>query len=165
MTCFLSTSAFLVAFLFVRFNFVQNTTICETICDNGECKNRSCVCLEGYVTFKNLNCSYKLKDMQTALYLSVFLGGFGIDWFYLARGNLKYIIFGLIKCLVNVFCVLLFIKIVWLSFYEKKNIKFLVISRIILVAVEPFNILWWLNDFIKIAIGNFKDGNNIELRN
>jgi hypothetical protein len=71
-------------------------------CNNGVCKNTTCVCNEGYLTYNNENCNYKQKKKVVAFLLSLLLGSSGADWFYLASGSTTYIIVGVIKLLTGV---------------------------------------------------------------
>jgi len=41
------------------------------------------------------------RQFLTTLLLSIFLGAFGVDWFYLSLGNNTYIILGVLKFLLN----------------------------------------------------------------
>ena len=57
---------------------------------NGVCSsNHTCQCSEGFVTRGDSVCGYEQKSKVTAFLLSLFLGNFGADWFYLARGKFK----------------------------------------------------------------------------
>ena len=71
---------------------------------NGNCFEGHCVCKEDYGTViipgqKIHHCQEKKKDQLVAWLLSFFLGFFGADWFYLARGNGNYIAAGVFKLL------------------------------------------------------------------
>lgn len=70
-------------------------------CNNGKCNTNICVCLTGYVTFKNDTCNYKQKEKLTTFLLSFIVGGLGVDWFYLAEGNSGYIAAGVFKLLTG----------------------------------------------------------------
>jgi hypothetical protein len=72
----------------------------DPICKNGQCQDYVCVCNPGWITWKNGDeCSYKQKTKLEALLLSLFVGGLGVDWFILARGNAGYIVAGVFKLL------------------------------------------------------------------
>ena len=71
-------------------------------CNNGACKNKTCACFSGYITFKqNQTCEYKQKNKLVSFLLSFFVGGIGVDWFYLAEGNGGYIAAGVFKLLTG----------------------------------------------------------------
>ena len=60
----------------------------DTECNHGICNDRNlCECTTGYVNFDGRACSYEQKSKLKTFLLSVFLGNFGADWFYLATGN------------------------------------------------------------------------------
>jgi TM2 domain-containing membrane protein YozV len=64
---------------------------------NGQCVLNQCVCSKGWIIVDQSGCTYQLKSKLTAFLLSFFVGTFGVDWFYLSRGNPAYIIAGIIK--------------------------------------------------------------------
>lgn len=78
-------------------------------CNHGKCvrekdifdnyKNSShCDCDSKYVDYDEEMCNYELKEKLTAFLLSFFIGIWGSDWFYLARGcSGKYICLGILK--------------------------------------------------------------------
>ena len=54
-----------------------------------------------YLTVKSA-CDYYVQKYQLAAFLlSLFLGMFGADWFYLARGDENYIVHGIFKLLMT----------------------------------------------------------------
>ena len=54
-----------------------------------------------YLTVKSA-CDYYVQKYQLAAFLlSLFLGMFGADWFYLARGDENYIVLGIFKLLMT----------------------------------------------------------------
>lgn len=70
----------------------------------GTCKEYTdtlsvCVCKDGFTNKNDDPCTYKQKDKVAAFLLSLFLGEFGADWFYLARGDDGYIVAGVFKLL------------------------------------------------------------------
>lgn len=75
-------------------------------CNHGTCRQRShqtptwqCECNEPYTSADDEICNYKQKNKLTAFLLSIFVGWFGADWFYLARGHAAYIVAGIFKLL------------------------------------------------------------------
>ena len=60
----------------------------------------TCKCDDGYVTVDDaIPCDYKQKKFLVALIISIFLGAFGVDWFYLSAGSGVYIFAGVMKLL------------------------------------------------------------------
>lgn len=71
---------------------------------NGRCdySKSTCQCSSGYASrIVNEPCAYELKSRITAGCLSFFLGGLGVDWFYLSQGNGGYIAAGVFKLLTG----------------------------------------------------------------
>ena len=66
-----------------------------------ECLLNQCTCRKGWIEYPDEQtfCSYQLKTKLTAFLLSLFLGFFGVDWFYLSLANPFYIIAGICKLL------------------------------------------------------------------
>ena len=151
-------------------------------CGNGVCTAPTsshpdylvCKCDEGYTSIVT-PCDYVQKRQNTAFCLSIGLGGFGADWFYLANGSSLYVGIGVLKMLLFltavagfVTCIVIFFKTVWAqgSFHfsgwasvRHKRIIGLVISVVFLVAA----LTWWLVDWIRVLTGQFHDGNGHEL--
>ncbi|KAH3759535.1 hypothetical protein Pelo_8621 [Pelomyxa schiedti] len=76
--------------------------------ERGYCNGYYCVCNEPYITLSadddnriadSTACNYEGKSKLTAFLLSFFVGSFGADWFYLARGSGGYIAAGVFKLL------------------------------------------------------------------
>jgi|TARA_B110000008_G_scaffold206152_1_gene204773 hypothetical protein len=76
--------------------------------DNEKSAKGTCQCLEPYMhameqtgSKKNVKqpCEYRALSKKTAFFLSIFLGFFGADWFYLSRGcaNSGYVCLGIFK--------------------------------------------------------------------
>lgn len=57
-----------------------------------------CKCDNAYID-RNGVCNYRQKLLASSFLYSFFLGGFGGDYFYLARGSSKYIVLGVFKAL------------------------------------------------------------------
>lgn len=167
----------------------------ETIqCNFGECKNETCMCLNGYVHYEGTVCIYKQREKLTAFLLSFFIGNIGSDWFYLAQGNsgkkicvfldmdliflhlssnLGYAAAGVFKLLTGMFFLfgscLLCCAGLFSSFREKASSKTfgMICGGIIValcVACSFANAIWWFVDWIRILSGGFKDGNGISLK-
>ncbi len=69
-------------------------------CHHGVCISNICECDNGYITWKDSEvCSYEQYAQLGAFLLSFFLGGLGVDWFVLAKGNAGYIVAGVFKLL------------------------------------------------------------------
>ena len=92
--------------LLKRSNVVRNTINCESSLDCEEhqyCgidgKNFVCQCENGWMNYGDGKCNYKQKKQLTAFLLSFFVGGLGVDWFYLCRNNARYIVAGVFKLL------------------------------------------------------------------
>ncbi|KAH3762826.1 hypothetical protein Pelo_5329 [Pelomyxa schiedti] len=87
------------------------TDLAESECgypERGWCNGVYCVCNEPWITLDVDNndrmadstaCNYEGKSKLTAFLLSFFVGSFGADWFYLARGSGGYIAAGVFKLL------------------------------------------------------------------
>jgi len=76
-------------------------------CNNGVCTSKQyfngtvygskCVCNTGYITINDDICNYQQIIGLTALLLSIFVGGCGIDRCYMSRGNGCWICMGIVK--------------------------------------------------------------------
>ena len=71
----------------------------STECNNGYCIDGVCKCDQGWIDKDGQACSYEQKSKLAAFLLSILLGTFGADWFYLARGDGGYIAAGVFKLL------------------------------------------------------------------
>ena len=88
-------------------------SLCSTDndCGNGACRKVSsavnakpeatCVCRKPYIDQGEYKCSYAAKSKLVAFLLSMFLGGLGVDWFYLSAGNGGYIVGGVFKLITG----------------------------------------------------------------
>jgi len=56
-----------------------------------------CICTKPYISTINSKCSYTGKSKLAAFLLSFFVGGLGVDWFYLSTGDAGYIAAGIFK--------------------------------------------------------------------
>lgn len=73
------------------------TGICK---EDGQSNEYYCQCDDGWIDDSDGNiCAYEQKSELVAFLVSFFVGEFGVDWFYLARGNANYIVAGVFKIL------------------------------------------------------------------
>lgn len=126
-----------------------------------------CECYQGWITLdRNANrstyCAYKQRLKKTAFFLSLFFGGFGVDWFYLSRGTLGYIIAGILKLLFACICCG-----GWPSTYFVHKIQS---SELLKKRVHSVNICftlvifaWWIVDWARILNNRFTDGLGVAL--
>lgn len=109
-TMFISRALLVCLFLTVTasaLNYELHAGPCEGSdqCFQGTCTPYNattsfCVCDRSYITKDGDNvCSYHQKSELVAFLLSLFVGGVGADWFYLAEGNGVYIFAGVAKLL------------------------------------------------------------------
>ena len=96
------------------------------------------------------------RSKLVAFLISLLLGGFGIDWFYLSLGNVIYIIVGIIKLLLisssGLCCCVVsydFCKI------REKFDKFMGPLRCVF-GMALF--VWWVVDWVRIFLDSFEDG-------
>jgi len=78
-----------------------NTTInpctIDTKCGAGRCIDSVCQCNPGYLSLGAKVCDYHQLSGGTALALSIILGIGGVDRIYLSRGNIVYLVLGILK--------------------------------------------------------------------
>lgn len=91
------------------------------------------------------------KDHLTAILLSVFLGGFGVDRFYL--GHIKS---GIVKLLVGFFTAILvsvfiFIAILEVRISDPTSIGLLALIGVLALAMLLPVVIWWIADIARIA--------------
>ena len=87
-------------------NLEKSNDNCSLDCGlNGFCRinenNQVCVCDKNWIDHKGETCSYEQRSKLVAFLLSFLVGGLGVDWFYLARGNVGYIVAGVFKLLTG----------------------------------------------------------------
>jgi len=132
-------------------------------CGLGYCRGYMCQCYRGYMTWYYMDaCTYQQRSKLTAFLLSFFLGIFGIDWFYLSRGNGGYIVAGILKLLISSGCLFgwPFINIGG----TKKSRTYIVSGNLINVILTSISLIWWLTDWIRILANAFHDGNGAPLQ-
>ena len=135
-------------------------------CNDGVCLiSGICKCDKGYFSYSNQNCKYEQRKKIYAFILSLFLGIFGADWFYLAVWNNIYFIVGILKLLAGIFAILFPCFICFTGCVKAdsgKIIGFLCVVLLI-IFITIGNIVWWLADVIRILVDTFKDGNGQNL--
>jgi hypothetical protein len=135
---------------------------------NKRCVNMNiCICEQGWTTYGdtveiNNSCSYKQYSKTTALLVSVYFGVLGIDWFYLSRGNSRYIVTGIFKLLIACGCVggwplLMFGR------YRLSDVM-IAIGHLVSILFSLISLIWWITDWARILANKFPDGNGIELK-
>ena len=94
-------------------SMAATVSACQTNkdCGNGDCREVSltlntspeptCVCRKPYIDQGEHKCNYAAKSKLVAFLLSWFLGGLGVDWFYLSAGNGGYIVGGIFKLITG----------------------------------------------------------------
>ncbi len=111
---------------------------------------------------QNDDSSYKQRSKTTSVLISIYFGIFGIDWFYLSRGNIRYIIVGICKLLVSCGCcsgwpILMFGT-------RRFSRSMIMIGYAISILFTLISVLWWVIDWTRMLINKFPDGNDIELK-
>ena len=111
---------------------------------------------------KNDNCPYQQRSKTAAVLISIYFGIFGVDWFYLSRGNSAYIVIGICKLLISCGCCsgwpVLTLGARQLS---STTIK---IGYILSTLFTLLSLLWWVIDWTRILANRFLDGNGLELK-
>ena len=161
--------------IFYTFIFCLNIQATLSTCENnkdcnfGRCSdNKTCECFPGYINDScNKICNYEQKETLDTILMSIFLGPFGGDWFYLSRGNGLYIFIGFIKFFISS-CALLStiysLNILKKKFFKKRyyqqtaedaEIKTnwnLIIQMIVFLTLS---ITWYSTDIIRIVKYSF----------
>ncbi len=71
----------IILFGLCKLSLAQNQKcLTDSDCNNGICRNFTCICNSGFVTFGSSTCNYQQKEKLTAFLLSFFVGSFGADW-------------------------------------------------------------------------------------
>lgn len=165
---------FTLIFIFNKYSEAAIACTNNANCNNGVCNSASvCVCNKGYADQDGQACIYKQKDKTTAFVLSLFLGPFGADWFYLASGNGAYVFGGFMKLFTGLFsvigtfllcCTFIFSRISKDSIFERVGTIIGVILIILIGVFSLTNFIWYFVDWIRILTDTFKDGNNYSLK-
>ncbi|CAF3786783.1 unnamed protein product [Rotaria sordida] len=136
---------------------------------HGQCRlnETGCDCDRGWITYDNRAdtnkyCDYQQRSKKLAFFLSLFLGFFGIDWFYLSRGHLGYIVVGLLKLLIGCGCCS-----AWSLTYFRPEIQNTESVKTKLNGVGIFfsliTFVWWIVDWARILGNKFPDGRAVGL--
>jgi uncharacterized membrane protein len=110
----------------------------------------------------NKNCSYKQRPTTTAVLISIYFGVFGVDWFYLSRGNAGYIIVGICKLFISCGCCSGW-PILTFGTRRLSNLMIL-IGYILNILFSLISLLWWVIDWTRILANKFPDGNGEALK-
>ncbi|CAF0757812.1 unnamed protein product [Rotaria sp. Silwood1] len=151
---------------------VEKGYVCniDTHCNgHGKCRlnETGCDCGRGWTTSNNRNdtneyCNYQQRSKKRAFFLSLFLGSFGIDWFYLSRANEVYIIAGLLKLLIGCGCCSAW----YLTYFrpeiqKSESVKHKIHGVSIFFSLVTF--VWWIVDWTRILRNRFPDGRGVGL--
>ncbi len=110
----------------------------------------------------NDNCLYKQRSKTTAVLISIYFGIFGVDWFYLSRGNSGYIVVGICKLLISCGCCS-----GWplLTFGTRRlSAIMIMIGYMVSILFSLMSLGWWVIDWARILANKFPDGNGCELK-
>ena len=131
--------------------------------EHGSCRESSCRCSEGYITWKDSAvCSYKQKTKLEAFLFSFFLGGVGVDWFVLSRGKGAYIAAGVFKLLMSFGCCIGIPCLIAGSIRDSKSWAAMGTAASCLFSFGAP--IWCLVDWIRVLADAFKDGNGAPLK-
>lgn len=110
----------------------------------------------------NNNCTYKQRSKTTAVLISIYFGVFGVDWFYLSRGNIGYILIGIIKLSFACGCCSGW-PLLTLGTRRLSGVM-IMIGYITSILFSLGSLIWWVIDWGRILTNKFPDGNGIELK-
>ena len=114
-------------------------------------------------------CEYELRSQEVAFLLSVFLGYFGFDWFYLSQNHWLYILVGFLKFLLTVVPIFVFLGysdrlgvLMWewqmretdKSTGRVHRTKRQSISYYVTLICMILALIWWVVDIILIGLTN-----------
>lgn len=140
-------------------------------CGNGVCLHTpngiQCHCFPSYITIDpESECNYTQRNLDVGFTYSLFFGGLGADWFYLARGNGIYIFIGLLKLFLS-FTVVFLSKLVKIMKSNESNEAFSthckVVTYMFTLPLCIVFIFWWILDFVRMGNNTFLDGNGHNL--
>ena len=147
-------------------NFTNDITKCGP---HGECvleqmtgnlTESICKCDHHYITVKSV-CDYKQRSQLAAFLLSLFLGKFGADWFYLARQDGGYIAIGIVKLLVTLIGGTGYT--VTRRTTTGRGKKTVEVTRYGCGVFGCAACIWWIVDWARILAMEFPDGNGQSL--
>jgi hypothetical protein len=148
---------------------INATCVSNEDCSNhGQCVNNTvCHCDPGWTTFsrtinESKSCSYEQHSKKKALFLSLFAGFVGADWFYLSRNKLGYIMTGILKLLIACICCCSWPLASFLP-KIKDSEEFQRKIRTISSCLSLIGLSWWVVDWARILANKFPDGNNVNL--
>ena len=134
-----------------------------------------CQCEETYISLEK-PCDYKQKRQLVAFLLSLFLGPFGADWFYLSQNRAPYIGIGVTKLLFSIWPIVLCCTATCstcmagrfrMNYELRMNSTCVTILGCCICCICVILILgpgvWWIADFARILAGTFPDGNSQDL--
>lgn len=160
-------TSILLFFICLKLIYAKKKCESDIECNYGECVSFTCMCYSGYVDYQNTICIYKQKEKIFAFLLSFIIGSLGADWFYLANGNVAFLIIGIIKSLVGIFfiisiCFHRFTFICAKKFISSSKQKAILQSFVYFYGI--LNTLFWFVDWFRILVDATKDGNGVSLR-
>ena len=121
-------------------------------------------------------CEYELRSQEVSFLLSVFLGYFGMDWWYQSQNHWLYILVGFLKLLLTVVPISVFLGcsdrlgvLMWewqmretyKSYGHVHRTKLQSISFYITLICMLLALIWWVVDFVLIGLTN--NENNLKL--
>jgi len=110
----------------------------------------------------NGNFSYKQRSKTTAILISIYFGIFGVDWFYLSRGNGRYIVIGICKLLISCGCCSGW-PLLTLGTRRFSAIM-IMMGYMVTILFSLTSLCWWVIDWARILANKFPDGNGFELK-
>ncbi len=150
-------------------NNSSSTNICWNKTKFNKNKRYADICTHDHEWSKNGNtirrnndCPYKQRSKTTAVLISIYVGIFGVDWFYLSRGNIGYIVGGICKLLISCGCCT-----GWpLLTFRKRRLSgiMIMIGYAINILFSSISLAWWVIDWARILANKFPDGNGVKLK-
>lgn len=126
---------------------------------NSRCHQNKCECKQGWITlYRNQQCSYKQIPKSFTFFISLFLGGAGMDWFILSRNNNLYILTGLLKFLVSI-AACIWNRLALISRTETS----MIVAGCFGITLSFISLIWWFTDWMRVLLNNFSDGNGVPL--
>jgi len=116
----------------------------------------------GNTVSSNIRCSYEQRSKTTAVLISIYFGIFGVDWFYLSRGNSLYIIVGLLKLFISFSCCICW-PLLTIGAHRVSKLM-LMFGYIGGISFSLICLFWWIIDWARILANKFPDGHGVELK-